>query len=110
MIPCTGCGYCMPCPEGINIPAALKSMNDYHMRGKISAMKHHLRFAGFQTPDSKPRWTGLCTQCGRCEEKCPQHLEIKQAMKMTQKKLENIAVKFGAWLMRRLFGASKKRA
>lgn len=71
---CTGCGYCMPCPQGVNIPENFKVWNTYHMYQKYDAV----RFA----------WEGLgrkakannCIQCKKCEEKCPQKIKISQDM------------------------------
>lgn len=70
-IGCTGCAYCMPCPAGIDIPAAFKSLNNYHMFGKMEATMYHVAYAGIQTEDGKPHWTSACIDCGKCEKACP---------------------------------------
>ncbi len=75
---CTCCGYCLPCPEGINVRAM---MDAYNM--KI-----------LSNDDDKPIFGRLkwhwqediataknCTECGACEDKCTQHLPIRDRMK-----------------------------
>ena len=68
---CTACNYCMPCPEGVNIPRNFELCNDHHM---------------LHDPAAKNRYFGLlseaerasnCVQCGLCEEQCPQHIAIR---------------------------------
>jgi predicted aldo/keto reductase-like oxidoreductase len=68
---CTSCGYCLPCPEGVNIPRNFSLCNDHHM---------------LHDPAAKNRYFGLlseaerasnCVQCGICEEQCPQHIAIQ---------------------------------
>jgi len=59
---CTGCGYCMPCPNGINIPTNFDAFNNYHL------------FADKMFPSA-------CVQCGECEEKCPQQIAIMDELK-----------------------------
>ncbi len=75
---CTGCGYCLPCPESVPIP---KLMDAYNMRllqdeqpKRIhNRLKWHWSLTSAAAKD--------CTQCGTCEEKCTQHLQIEQRLK-----------------------------
>lgn len=87
-ISCTGCAYCMPCPQGINIPTSLKDLNDFYMFGKFSARIQHWQMTGMRTGGKKPGWAGNCIDCGACEKKCPQHLPIRDALKQVSRKLE----------------------
>jgi predicted aldo/keto reductase-like oxidoreductase len=67
-VPCTACSYCMPCPEGVNIPGAFDMFNDalvYDFLGE-SIRIYNL----FGKPASK------CIQCGVCLDKCPQKIDI----------------------------------
>lgn len=90
---CTGCGYCMPCPAGINIPGAFKYLNNYHMFSKTGARVQHIGFAGVRTTDGKPHWTTSCLNCGQCEKKCPQGIAIRQEFKHVQQHLEGTGAK-----------------
>jgi len=75
MVDCTACSYCMPCPEGVNIPQNFALFNDFHM---------------LQDPASKLRYQRLlsetakasnCIQCGLCEPQCPQNIPIRAELK-----------------------------
>lgn len=61
---CTGCGYCMPCPAGINIPEEIGKIQKAYKERKA----YH--------PEAE-----ACMDCGRCEKKCPQGLPIRIFMK-----------------------------
>ncbi len=106
---CTGCAYCMPCPAGIDIPAAFKSLNDYHMFGKAGARFNHLRFAGVSTADGRAHWTSSCINCGKCEKKCPQGILVRETFKKVQKDLETPAIKAVAGIGRALMGKKKDK-
>ena len=90
---CTACAYCMPCPAGIDIPAALKNLNNYHMFSRWGARIGHAMHLGVQTQDGRPHWTTDCTDCGKCEEKCPQNVPVRSVFKQVQKDLEGPLVK-----------------
>jgi predicted aldo/keto reductase-like oxidoreductase len=83
---CTGCNYCMPCPQGINIPAVFTIMN-YHRIYKITdfARGNYAEIGKFPWMDYKN--AAACTECGTCEDKCPQHLPIREQLKETHKVL-----------------------
>lgn len=99
-IGCTGCAYCMPCPVGIDIPATLKNLNNYHMFSKSGARMQQLLYAGISTSDGKPHYASSCIECGKCEKKCPQNLEIRQAMKQASKEIEGPVMKVMAAIAR----------
>lgn len=70
---CTGCGYCMPCPQGIRIP---RLMDAYNMRilegGRPEQIVNRLKWHWGMTAESAE----ICTACGACEKRCTQHLPI----------------------------------
>ncbi len=75
-IDCTRCGYCQPCPSGVDIPECFSLYNDAHIYGDAAGAKsgYHI-FARFGGAASN------CTECGECEERCPQGLEIRKHLK-----------------------------
>lgn len=83
VIGCTGCGYCMPCPSGVAIPDLFKSYNDVHMFNQLKLSK--IFYQDVFTNGKKD--ASQCTECGQCEEKCPQRLEIIQGLKDVNKLL-----------------------
>ena len=80
---CLQCGYCMPCPEGVDIP-------------RIYAARHHyidypesnyLGVNNYANIEGKP---DLCNECGECEKKCPARLPIIQEIKDTAARIEPV--------------------
>jgi predicted aldo/keto reductase-like oxidoreductase len=99
---CTGCAYCMPCPAGIDIPAAFKNLNNFHMFSKMESRFYHLSYLGVQTADGKAHWTSSCINCGQCESKCPQNIPVRNVFKQVQKDLEGPGVRMLASVGRTL--------
>ena len=76
---CTGCNYCQPCPQKINIPRIFSSFTMHNVYGLNDVAKneynHYINHPDDgNTPDQ-------CTDCGLCEEKCPQNLKIRSELK-----------------------------
>jgi predicted aldo/keto reductase-like oxidoreductase len=83
---CTGCQYCMPCPEGVNIPGCLEMYNNKHMFGdERAALVYMLRYSGVT---GFPSYASLCNDCGQCEELCPQHLPIPDLLRDVAKEFD----------------------
>ena len=79
---CTGCGYCMPCPQGVNIPKNFEIMNLHRVYGLTDAARE--RYAGLGKGwDKESLPADQCIECGLCEEKCPQKIEIRRNLKET---------------------------
>ncbi len=75
---CTGCGYCLPCPEGLPIPKLMDSYNMKVLRpDDAGAIPNRLRWHW----DLKPEAATACSLCGQCEDRCTQHLPIRERMK-----------------------------
>jgi hypothetical protein len=74
-IGCTGCRYCMPCPQGVNIPQIISLYNEYFMKDRNDEIKK--KYWEHITPESQAK---RCARCGKCEELCPQKLTIKEVM------------------------------
>jgi predicted aldo/keto reductase-like oxidoreductase len=69
-IPCTDCKYCLPCPNGVNIPRVFEIYNDLMMYGDENRAQ---MFYGWLAEDERG---DMCIECGECLEKCPQMIEI----------------------------------
>ena len=75
---CTDCKYCMPCPHGINISAIMNLIYE----DRFWNMKKYARFGYKWIGDKK---ADACVQCGECEAKCTQKLNITEEMKYAAK-------------------------
>jgi predicted aldo/keto reductase-like oxidoreductase len=82
-VDCTGCGYCMPCPSGVNIPQIFSTYNDTFMFDNTLEISRVL-YNHMTPPEQR---ASACTECGECEEKCPQKIEIIDSLKEAHKRL-----------------------
>jgi predicted aldo/keto reductase-like oxidoreductase len=73
-IPCTQCRYCMPCPNGVNIPRNFSIFNEGRMYNQIEDARR-----GYERIAEGER-ASACIACRECEEKCPQQIEISEWM------------------------------
>ena len=81
---CTGCKYCMPCSQGVNIPEIFTLMN-YHRVYNITEYARQ-EYALIGKVDWKQyKSVSACTECGDCETKCPQSIPIREQLKETHK-------------------------
>jgi predicted aldo/keto reductase-like oxidoreductase len=83
---CTGCKYCMPCPQNINIPEIFTIMN-YHRVYKLTGFARTAYAEIGKVPWKRFENASKCVECGACESKCPQSLPIKEQLKETHKTL-----------------------
>jgi predicted aldo/keto reductase-like oxidoreductase len=86
---CTGCGYCMPCPNGVDIPTNFLYMNYYRVYGlKDYARQQYATLKEKSLEDMDvPSWADTCVECGECEPKCPQEIPIIKQLKETHSTL-----------------------
>lgn len=82
---CTGCGYCMPCPHGVDIPTAFRCYNQTATQKKFSAMLEYAQITSLKKDSSAMT---QCTKCGACEKHCPQHIEIRKELQNAKKALQ----------------------
>ena len=82
---CTGCRYCMPCPQNVDIPGTFSAYNKIYSDGKMTAFKEYFMCTALRKDSSA---ASNCVQCGKCEMHCPQHIEIRKELKNARKQLE----------------------
>ena len=82
---CTGCGYCMPCPKGVDIPGAFAAYNRMASEGKFAGLREHFMCSAARKDSTA---ASLCIGCGKCESHCPQGISIRQELKNVKKDLE----------------------
>jgi predicted aldo/keto reductase-like oxidoreductase len=92
LVPCTGCGYCEPCPAGVSIPCNFALANNM-VAGGDSVMDIVFRwqikrnYKGLAQSKEERERTGkegsslLCNECGACIPKCPQSINIPEELK-----------------------------
>lgn len=80
---CTGCGYCMPCPAGVNIPGNFRVWNTYHMYQNYNMVK-----GNWEKNLGDAKQAKNCIKCGKCEAACPQKLQIRKDLENVQADLE----------------------
>ncbi|MBB6401886.1 hypothetical protein HNP92_001191 [Methanococcus maripaludis] len=79
-INCTGCGYCMPCSFGVDIPACFSMYNEKSIfNDKKTGFLYLARLGGVMGGEESH--AGLCTNCGKCVKACPQNLDIPVLLK-----------------------------
>jgi predicted aldo/keto reductase-like oxidoreductase len=88
-VDCTGCGYCLPCPEAVMIPAIFEVYNKMHLFGRKEEAKfiYAVRMCGVIS-GAKPGFASECVQCGECLEKCPQSIPIPDILEDVVVELE----------------------
>ena len=80
---CTGCGYCMPCPAGVDIPANFRVWNTYHMYQNYNMVK-----GSWERNLGEAKQAKNCVKCGKCEKACPQKLQIREDLAKVQEDLD----------------------
>jgi predicted aldo/keto reductase-like oxidoreductase len=77
---CTTCGYCLPCPQNVDIPQCFTLYNQKHMYNNKVPDYLYLTVLGGAMSDN-PSYAGLCNECGKCIELCPQKINIPKSLK-----------------------------
>ena len=89
---CTGCGYCMPCPKGVDIPGMFAAYNRRYSEGKFAGLREHFMCSAVRK-DSTAAYK--CIGCGKCESHCPQGIPIREKLKEAGKELEGPIYRIG---------------
>ena len=82
---CTGCGYCQPCPKGVDIPGTFAAYNRWCGEEKAGAFMDYLKCTTMRQNSTA---ASNCIGCGKCEQHCPQGIAIRKELKEAQKVLE----------------------
>ena len=82
---CTGCGYCMPCPKGVDIPGTFAAYNRRYSENKFWGLVDYFMCTSLRKNSAA---ASNCIECGKCEKHCPQHIQIRQELKNARKELE----------------------
>ena len=97
-VPCTGCGYCMPCPKGVDIPAAFRCYNEMSMESKKAGRHEYWQVVSLR---KTPAFPSQCVGCGRCEKKCPQHIGIIEELKNADRALRPLPYRIAGAVSRK---------
>ncbi|MCY3019043.1 MAG: aldo/keto reductase [Planctomycetota bacterium] len=81
-VPCTACGYCVPCPNGVNIPRVFEIYNESAFYADMGVPRYtYARLAEAERANK-------CAKCGTCEERCPQKIHTMDALAQAHEKLK----------------------
>lgn len=94
---CTGCGYCMPCPQGVDIPVCFRCYNVLFSDGWFNGLREYLMCTTLRTNHSN---ASKCIGCGKCERHCPQAIPIRKELVNVRKKMERLPYKTVRFLSR----------
>ena len=93
-IQCTACGYCMPCPEGVNIPQNFACLNNvsletsrfrrFQTRRAYRKLQNSKKKVDINNPNGNAT---ICTGCRKCIEKCPQKIDIPKELEKVKQTL-----------------------
>lgn len=74
-VPCTRCGYCLPCPQGVAIPDNFGTLNEYYRYDNVDNIRWW-----YGQLQQQGKGAIQCTACGECVSKCPQNIPIPEKM------------------------------
>lgn len=95
---CTGCGYCMPCPKGVDIPGVFATYNKRFTDGKGKAFKEHVQCTLLRKDFTS---ASNCIGCGKCETHCPQQIELRKELQNVKKELEGPVYKVAKFVVKK---------
>ncbi len=100
-VPCTGCGYCQPCPFSVDIPGAFRAYNVSYTDNFFVGFKEYIMCTTLRADRTN---AGLCRKCGKCEQHCPQGIKIRDELDHVRRRLENPAYKAAALVIGKMVG------
>ena len=84
-VPCTGCGYCMPCPKSVDIPGTFAAYNRCYTESRFSGFREYFMCTLVRKNHTS---ASNCIGCGKCEQHCPQGIQIRKELENARKDLE----------------------
>jgi predicted aldo/keto reductase-like oxidoreductase len=94
VVPCTACRYCMPCPEGVDIPQNFACLNNVSLETsrfrRFTARRAYRKLSSSSKKVDVNNPNGnasFCTKCGGCIQKCPQKINIPNELEKVKKVL-----------------------
>lgn len=108
-VDCTGCGYCLPCPEAVMIPAIFEVYNKMHLFGQKEEAEfiYAARMCGVIS-GAKPGFASECVRCGECLEKCPQSIPIPDILEDVVDELEGPGMDDRVAFIHKMFTAEQR--
>ena len=103
---CTGCGYCMPCPKGIDIPGLFRGWNLMYSESRFSGMYDYFQTVGLRKESA---FSTACIECGKCEKHCPQNIPIRQMIKTAGRQVSPWYMKAAISVARKILVKGKKK-
>jgi predicted aldo/keto reductase-like oxidoreductase len=105
-IPCTGCSYCMPCPQGVDIPTCFSCYNETFTHSYKSGFRRYFMTTG--STSIKQSNASKCIKCKLCEEHCPQNIEISKRLTEVSKRMEPFWYRPVTSFIRKIMGIKVK--
>ena len=87
---CTGCRYCMPCPQGVDIPGIFRCWNTMFIESKSEGRSQFIQTVGLTR---EPAFASQCIKCGKCEQHCPQSIPIREKLQEADRALRPLPYK-----------------
>ncbi|MEG1981080.1 MAG: aldo/keto reductase [Clostridia bacterium] len=98
-VPCTGCGYCLPCPYGVAIPTCFSCYNDSFVFKTKSYQ--YIRATGAMS--KSPGNASNCKSCLKCVLHCPQGINIPKELSNVSKKFEKFPFSIFTYFAKKFF-------
>lgn len=95
---CTGCRYCMPCPQGVDIPGTFRCYNAMYIDSKSQGRYEYAQTVGLT---KEAAFATRCVGCGKCEKQCPQNIPIREKLKEADRALRPLPYKIGIGIVRK---------
>ena len=99
-IPCTGCGYCLPCPVGVDIPTCFSCYNESYSSKRFLGLKRYFMTTG--AISASQSGASLCKKCKKCEKHCPQQIEISASLRKVTRRMEPVLLRAGTAIGRKV--------